>query len=313
MKVQFEMYGDGVRPTKATRTRWIDHKICAMEHVVNKYRLYCQHLQHAITDTKKSKDRATIQGKFSKLMDTKILLRSCFFVDVLTPAKIFSLQTQKSDISIINIVDCVDTTKRNYKKLLKQFESDKNNAFVLLPTLKSVINEIENSEDGEPEYQGQKLKFYLNEKEYLKNHCINIIKAIVMCYEDRYSSILSDNNNESSGISDDENMEISDGDSMLFDVCCILNTKVWLKLQEGRKDDENLSLQLNSVKNLFEKFNNMEVFQPVSIDSLIDGYSDIVHYAYCYFNIEYTEPMKLWSKLLIIGKNKEHWKDIMFF
>ena len=47
----------------------------------------------------------------------------------------------------------------------------------------------------------------------------------------------------------------------------------------------------------------MEVFHPVSIDSLIDGCSDIVQYAYRYFNIEYTKPMKLWSKLLIIGKN----------
>ena len=56
MKGQFEMYGDDVRPMKATGTRWTDHKICAMEHVVNKYRLYCQYLQHAITDSKKSQN-----------------------------------------------------------------------------------------------------------------------------------------------------------------------------------------------------------------------------------------------------------------
>ena len=37
MKGQSEMYGDGVRPTKARGARWIDHKICAMERVVNKY------------------------------------------------------------------------------------------------------------------------------------------------------------------------------------------------------------------------------------------------------------------------------------
>ena len=43
MKGLFEMYGDGIRPTKETRTRWIDHKICAMERVVNKYGLYCQY------------------------------------------------------------------------------------------------------------------------------------------------------------------------------------------------------------------------------------------------------------------------------
>ena len=104
------------------------------------------------------------------------------------------------------MVDHVDTTKRNYKKVLKQFESDKNNVFLFLPILKSVINEIENNKDSKPEYQGQKLKFYSCEKEYLKNHCVNIVKAIVMCYEDSFSSLLSDNNNESLEISDDENM-----------------------------------------------------------------------------------------------------------
>ena len=55
----------------------------------------------------------------------------------------------------------------------------------------------------------------------------------------------------------------------------------------------------------------MKVFYQVSIDSLLDGYIDIVQYAYRYFDIEHTEPMKLWSKLLITMQNNEHWKDIM--
>ena len=62
---------------------------------------------------------------------------------------------------------------------------------------------------------------------------------------------------------------------MIFYVCCVLNTKV-MKCSKG---DEYLLLQLNSVKNL-EKFTNMEVFHPVSFDSLIDGYSDIAQYVY---------------------------------
>ena len=49
MKGQFELYGDGVIPMKATRTRYTEHKICSTKRVVNKYRLYCQHLQHQIT------------------------------------------------------------------------------------------------------------------------------------------------------------------------------------------------------------------------------------------------------------------------
>lgn len=75
-------------------------------------------------------------------------------------------------------------------------------------------------------------------------------------------------------------MEISDGDFVLFYACRVLSTKVWPKLQEGSKDDENLSLQLNSVRKLFENFNNMDVFHSVSMDSLIDGYTAIVQHVY---------------------------------
>ena len=48
----------------------------------------------------------------------------------------------------------MDNTKQNYKKLLERFESHKNNLFILLSKLKSVIKKIEHNEDGELEYQG---------------------------------------------------------------------------------------------------------------------------------------------------------------
>ena len=68
------------------------------------------------------------------------------FVSNLSAAKQFSLVTQKSDIDIISIVDSVESTKRNYKKLLRKFEADAENIFAL-PTLKSVIDAIERDEE----------------------------------------------------------------------------------------------------------------------------------------------------------------------
>ena len=129
------MYGDGVKPVKATGTCWIDHRMQAMQRLVDKYGVYCQHLQHAIPETKSAKDRAMLKGKFQKLTDAKVLLQSCLFVDVLSAAKQFSLVTPKSDIDIISIVDSVESTQRNYEKLLRKFEADAENISVL-PTLK---------------------------------------------------------------------------------------------------------------------------------------------------------------------------------
>ena len=146
-----------------------------MQRLVDKYGLCCQHLQHAIPEAKKTKDRAILQGKFDKLIDAKALLRSCFFVDALSTSKQFSLTTQKANTDIISIVDNVESTKNNYEKLLRKFESDADKVLSLL-TLKSVIKEIESNEDGEPVYQEQKLKYYSREIQFLKNHGREIIK-----------------------------------------------------------------------------------------------------------------------------------------
>ena len=35
MKDQYEFHRDGVRPIKATSTQWIDHKLCAVERLVD--------------------------------------------------------------------------------------------------------------------------------------------------------------------------------------------------------------------------------------------------------------------------------------
>ena len=89
------MYSASVRPLKATATRWIDHKVAAMGRVIEKFGLYTQHLQHSIDTAKKSQDRVTLQGKFTKLINTKSLLRCALFTDVLAEAKHFSLITQE--------------------------------------------------------------------------------------------------------------------------------------------------------------------------------------------------------------------------
>ena len=178
MKDQYESHEDGLRPVKATGTQWINHKLCAIEWLVDKFGLYCQHIQHAIPEIKNSKDRATLQGKFEKLIDTKVLLLSEFFSDILSAAKAFSLATQKSDINIIAIVENSELTKLGYEKLLKKFKDNPEVIFTDLPTLSAIIKEIEGNEDEEPIYQDQKLKYYTREKLYLKNHGAELISSV---------------------------------------------------------------------------------------------------------------------------------------
>ena len=117
---------------------------------VEKFGLYTQHLQNAIAMPHSAKDKSTLEGKFKKLIDAKVLLHSALFKDILADAKVFSLLTQKHNINIIKIVDSAESTKNNYERLRKKLEKNPEYVFEL-PTLKMVINEIEsNTEDREP-------------------------------------------------------------------------------------------------------------------------------------------------------------------
>ena len=109
-------------------------------------------MQHSIDTAKKSQDRATLQGKFTKLINAKFLLRCALFTDVLAEAKHFSLISQEQNIDIICILDSVENTEHNCEHLLNKLR--KNSAYVFqLPTVKLVTEEIEsNDEDDEPMY-----------------------------------------------------------------------------------------------------------------------------------------------------------------
>ena len=105
-------------------------------------------MQHTIDIAKKSQDRATLQGKFTKLIKAKFFLRCALLTDVLAEAKHFSLITQEQNIDIIRILDSVENTKHNCERLFKKLR--KNPAYVFQhPTVKLVNEEIEsNDEDG---------------------------------------------------------------------------------------------------------------------------------------------------------------------
>ena len=155
-QAQFEMFSAEVRPLKTSWTLCIDHKIGAMGRLIKKFGLYAMHMQNVITETHSSKDRSTVEGKFKKMFDAKVLLRCTLFKDVLADAKIFSLLMQNQNKDILKISEAVESTKNSYHPLRKKLEKNPQHVFQLL-TLKMVIEEIEaNTEDGEPLNQTRK-------------------------------------------------------------------------------------------------------------------------------------------------------------
>ena len=124
MKEQFETHGNVIRLVKSTGTRRIDHCIWAMEKLVNKFGLYMQHIQNIITGTTNQLDCAKLQGKFYKLIESKVILQAPFLLDILAEAKTFSLCTQKANINIIDITDAAQTTQCHYNRLKNKLDKD---------------------------------------------------------------------------------------------------------------------------------------------------------------------------------------------
>ena len=201
-----------------------------MPKLVDKFSLYTHHLQNAIADTSKQLDRATLQGEFNKLIESKVILCAVFLLDVLTEAKIFSLYTQKSDSNLIDIVGAAQSTKRHYVKLRKKMESDPEFVFTL-PTLASVISEVKKDNDTESWlYQDQTLKHFNQAKEYTQSHAVEIVNKIIACFDERFLSVHDENDTGVVSVTAEE------GEKIIFDVCQILNCSVWPTLQI--EDDE---------------------------------------------------------------------------
>ena len=109
------MYRLGEKPLRGFGTRWIDHQVRAMGRLVETFGLNVSHLKDVISKTTKSKDRETLQGKLSQLIDAKVMLRCAFFRDIR-----FSLITQEKNVNVVKILDVVESTKSNYERLRKK-------------------------------------------------------------------------------------------------------------------------------------------------------------------------------------------------
>ena len=73
---------------------------------------------------------------------------------------------------------------------------------------------------------------------------------------------------------------ISDGDTVLFDTYCVLNTTVWPQLNDSNKDEEVLSVHFAAINSFFERFKLRPVLESVMCESLQSIYADIIHYTH---------------------------------
>ena len=141
----------GVKPVRASGSRWIGHKWGAMKRILSKFGAYTNHLATLSEDvTTRPADRSKLKGYYKQWVNAKYLLGCAAFCDLLAPCMILSKVMQYDHLDILQALTSVLQT-------VKEIEKRSTTALDQWPTYAATVEKC-TEEDGKTEYQCQELK-----------------------------------------------------------------------------------------------------------------------------------------------------------
>ena len=145
---------NGVKSNRASGSRWVNHKLNAMRHILSKYGAYTSYLMALSEDRSiKSFDRVQFRGYYNQWLHAKYHLLGCaVFVDILTPCAIFSKVMLSDELNILSVLSSLLRTVT---------ETDKLSTLPLAewPVYSATLKKI-GTENGNQVYQCQELKHF---------------------------------------------------------------------------------------------------------------------------------------------------------
>ena len=156
-----------------------------------------------------------MEGKRKLLTDSNVLLRCGLLVDLLDPAKKFSLVSQKENFRIIELVEELDGMFFAYYFMKRRFERNPETIFSL-PNLHKVMSgvKVEQNKNGTLYlYQGITLQYYERVKESIQRNTTKHIDMILETLTEKFG-VLSEENDHG----EDKSGTAIAGDSIHGDV-----------------------------------------------------------------------------------------------
>ncbi len=137
----------GNRPMRSSGTRFVSHKVAALNRFMDKFGAYLSHLTSLTHDPSvNSLDKARLTGYMRKGRDGKMILWCALFHYLLKPCSILSKALQDDNVSIIDAIQGVVKTNKSIEQLKATSWDD-------FPSVKKVISRITTSQDGISTYQ----------------------------------------------------------------------------------------------------------------------------------------------------------------
>ena len=253
----------GVRPVRASGSRWVAHKWNAMKRILSRYGAYTSHLIGLSEDVSvKSNDRAKLKGYYNKWVNAKYILGCAVFVDVLSPCVILSKVMQLDNLDILA---ALSSLLRSVKEL------DKLNSTPVAqwPTYASTINKCTTNEDGTTTYQAQRLKQYDEAKSYFATHCSSYCSKISDCIRSRLAWT---------------DLEL------LRDVIFVLASQGWQKVMDENED-------LGAISRLAEHFRVPLERANTEIDEILTEFECVLQYATKYISLSTLDYRAVWWRI----------------
>ena len=282
----------GIRPIRASGSRWVSHKLNAMKRVLSKYGAYTSHLIALTTDgSVKDVDRAKLRGYVSKWIDAKYLLGCAFFVDLLSPCAIFSKVLQEDDIDILEAFTSLLRTVKDVNKLSdKPLEQWKTYS----TTIKKVTTTISGGK-VENNYQCQGLHNLTQAKSFYEAKHQDYCASVTACMKSRlaWSDL-----------------------TLIRDTITVLATQGWQKCLDEEECESETDLEIEKVdplepiSRLGARFKIPLQAAGVDVDKLHDEFYDMLLYATQFLTLSTQDYRAVWWRLFHCP-NSSTWSNIL--
>ena len=265
-----------IKPVRASGSRWVTHKLSAMNRVISKYEVYTSHLATLSEDTTiKSADRAKISGYLKKWTNAKYILGYALFINLLTPCSIFSKSMQSDEIDILGALTSI-------LRMLKEVDKLTSTSLEEWPMFSRISKKI-NDEDGVKFYQSQELQQFSVVHTYYINHYQDYCKSVTDCIKSRLAW------------SDLE---------MMRDIISILSTHGWEKLME-EKDP------MDCITRLTSRFKLPLEHAGTVVEEIRDDFNQMMDCAVQYISLATLDYRNVWWQLFNTPHSLSGWENAL--
>ena len=275
LKECFQFDDNGVKPIRASGSRWVSHKLNAMRRILSKYGAYTAHLtQLSVDSSVKPCDRAKLKGYLRKWMDAKYLLGCAIFIDVLTPCSIFSKSMQSDSLDIVGALSCLIRTVKETTKL-------KSKPLSQWATYSATLKKV-TQESGEFVYQCQQLKLFSEAKLYYESKNADYCSKVTECIRSRLEW---------------SNLQL------IRDVIVVLATQGWQKIIDldtaaaTTQQEEEDSDPLTAIDRVIEHFAVPLESANVDVGEIKDEFEAMISYAAQFMSLSTMDYKSVWWRL----------------